>query len=296
MKKFIILFVILAFLSLSSEELYGEDNSFPLKITDMAGRAIILENLPQRIISLSPSSTELLFYLGLSQRVIGVSSDCNYPPQALKKCHIGDINISLEKLIELQPDLIVAEKGLWDDLAYQCEPLGLPMIFLNSTNIEGIYSSILLLGEATGEVEVSCQLVNSLEKEILFLQQKISDSSLKSPPKVFVEIWNEPLMTVGNKSFINDIISLSGGQNIAGDINRDIIPISNEWVLERDPELIIVTTPGHKETVLSRPAWQDIYAIKNYNVYEVDPDIFVRPTPRVIIAMRQLAYYLNSGN
>ncbi|HPZ06994.1 MAG TPA: cobalamin-binding protein [Candidatus Eremiobacteraeota bacterium] len=290
MKK-VILYYLLLFFTLSFGVIRTKD-TFPLELTDAYGRKIILKSLPQRIISLSPSSTEMIFYLGLSEKLLAVNSQCDFPPEALKKQKIGDVNLNIEKLVELHPDLIVTEKGLFDNLIYQFDSLGLPVLFLDAGNMEGICNSILLLGKATGEIKVSHQLVNSIKERIEEIKIILPNTR---KIRVFVEIWPDPVMTVGKKNFINDIISLAGGVNIADDIESNNIQINSEWVLKRDPEVIILTTPGTKARVYKRPAWQEITALKSGRVYEIDPDIMVRPTPRVLIGIKQIAHWLYPG-
>ena len=283
----IIIYIFLTALVFYPPVLYGKEAGFPVEITDGAGRRVVIKKTPERIISLSPGTTELLFYLGLSEKVVAVTTSCNYPPQALFKDKIGDINPNIEILMSYDPDLIVAERGLSDELVYQCDALGLPIVFLNSKDMRGIFSSITVLGKATGETEIAEELKVSLEGEIEKLKEKISEENER--PRVFVEIWCEPLMTVGGKSFINELVELAGGVNIAGELDNNNVTITGEWVLEKDPEVIIVTTPGYKKKVLERPGWQDISAVKESRVYEIDPDIFVRPTPRVIIGIRKIS-------
>ncbi len=285
MKKFLL---ILCTLFIFSMTLLSGKDLFPVTVTDSSCRKITVTSQPQRIVSLSPSITELLFYLGLSEKVVAVAGHCDYPHDALKKPTVGDVNLNIEKLIEFHPDLIVADNGLSDNLLSCSNSLGANVLFLDSTDMDGVFNSIILLGKVTGETGVSHQLVNSLKQEIEGMRKKIPRKKIK----VFVEIWPEPLMTVGAKSFINDIITLAGGINIAGDMEKNDIQISSEWVVEKDPHVIIVSTPGTRERVMSRTAWQKISAIRGKHVYEIDPDIFVRPTPRIIMAIRQIALWL----
>jgi iron complex transport system substrate-binding protein len=258
-------------------------------LTDSSGRKITVKSQPHRIVSLSPSITELLFYLGLSEKVVAVAGHCDYPPDALKKPKIGDVNLNIEKLLEFHPDLIVADNGLSDNLISRSDSMGATVLFLDSKDVDGIFNSIVLLGKATGENEVSHQLVNSLKEQVKDIREKFPPKKTK----VFVEIWPDPLMTVGAKSFINDIITLAGGINIAGYMEKNDIQISSEWVVEKDPQVIIVSTPGTRDRVIFRTGWQEISAIREKHVYEIDPDIFVRPTPRIIMAIRQIALWLN---
>lgn len=281
--------LIVSILFIFSVTLSSGKDIFPVILTDSSGRKITVKSQPQRIVSLSPSITELLFYLGLSEKVVAVAGHCDYPPDALKKPKIGDVNLNVEKLLEFHPDLIVGDSGLSDNLISRSDSLGTNVLFLDSKDMGGIFNSIILLGKATGEIKVSHQLVNSLKEQIEYIREKVP----RKKTKVFVEIWPEPLMTVGAKSFINDIITLAGGINIAGYMERNDIQISSEWVLEKDPQVIIVSTPGTRDRVMSRTAWQHISAIREKHVYEIDPDIFVRPTPRIIIAIRQISLWLN---
>jgi len=286
MKKIILIVSILFIFSVT---LCPGKDLFPVTVTDSSNRKITVQSQPRRIVSLSPSITELLFYLGLSEKVVAVAGHCDYPPCALKKPKVGDVNLNMEKLIEFHPDLIVADNGLSDNLLSCSDSLGANVLFLDSTDMDGIFNSIILLGKATGETKLSNQLVVSLKEQIENIRKKVPRKKIK----VFVEIWPEPLMTVGAKSFINDIVALAGGINIAGDMEKNDIQISSEWVVEKDPQVIIVSTPGTRDRVMSRTAWQQISAIREKHVYEIDPDIFVRPTPRIIMAIRQISLWLN---
>jgi len=280
---------VLSILFIFSITLSSGKDVFPVTLTDSSGREITVKSQPQRIVSLSPSITELLFYLGLSEKVVAVAGHCDYPPDALKKPKVGDVTLNIEKLLEFHPDLIIADNGLSDNLMARSDSLGATVLFLDSKDMDGIFNSIILLGKATGETKVSLQLVNSLKEQVEDIRKKVP----LNKPRVFVEIWPEPLMTVGAKSFINDIITLAGGVNIAGDMKKNDIQISSEWVVEKDPHVIIVSTPGTGERVMSRKAWQQIFAIRKKQVYEIDPDIFVRPTPRIIMSIRQISLWLN---
>jgi iron complex transport system substrate-binding protein len=265
--------------------------SWPITVKDCSGRDVVIKSKPERLVSLCPSATEMLFYLGLSDEIIAVTDRCNFPPQALNKNRINGLSINTEGLMAFNSDLIVGQKGFTrEELVKQADKFDLPLILLKGDNFQGIIESIALLGSATGETSVSKQIVQSMTGHMKKIKKK--NSSRKNKINVFIQIWDDPLMTAGNKSFMNDIISMAGGINISGNMKKDYFQISSEWVIENNPQAIIFAHPEGKKRALDRNIWRHIEAIKDGKICEIDPDILVRPTPRLIIGIELINYWL----
>jgi len=272
---------------------------FPLTITDSLGRDVVISKQPETIISLAPSNTEILFALGLGDRVIAVSEYCNYPPEAQDRTKIGGFStVNIEKVVDLKPDLVLATCGVQEAIVEELERLGLTVIALDAKNIEDVIKNIRLVGKATGQLEIAEELARRLEQRIKAVTDKTRDLPDNQKPKVFYEIWNDPLMTVGPGTFIHHLIHLAGGVNIALDSKTEYPVYNLELLIERNPEVIIISL-GHGssttsvEGVKSREGWQIIDAVKNNRVYNINADIIARTGPRIADALEEIAGYIH---
>lgn len=240
---------------------------------------------PQRIISLVPSITENLFALGVGDRVVGVTSWCDYPAEAATKTVIGDaFNLNLELLLSLEPDLVVGDSNLVAPVIEILEGFGLTILVVEPTNLAEVRESLVQLGDAVGAPEKGRELAAAMEKR---QDELVAGVELEEKVRVFVEIWNEPLMTAGPGSFIDELIVLAGGENIAQDADNPWPTFSEELVIDRDPQVVILTSFNLDE-VLRRGAWQEITALKTNAVFEVDPDLYARTTPRLLDALEEM--------
>lgn len=273
----------------------GTDIGFPMSITDGLGREVWLEKAPQRLISLAPSITENLYALGLGDKVVGVSAYSDFPPAAQAKPVVGDaFQLNYEEILILEPDLIIGDAQLVKNYMTKLEELGLPVFAINPINLQEVMDSLLLLGRATGTMEEAQRVVGEMQEKIQSVQVAVEDLPAQDSPLVFVEVWDEPLMTCGPGSFIQELIELAGGQNLAADADGAWVEYSSELVVERDPDIILLTMP-YKEELMARSAWQGIKAIREDQVVEVDSDPFVRTTPRLADALVDLAIILHPG-
>lgn len=246
---------------------------------------------PQRIVSLAPSITENLFALGVGDRVVGVTSWCDYPREAASRVIIGDaLNLNLELLLSLEPDLVVGDSTLVQSYLEKLKELGVATFVVGPTTVAEVQASLVELGEAVGATERGLELAEHMNSR---LTELVESTERSRKIRVFMEIWNEPLMTVGPGSFMNELIVLAGGENIAGDAPSPWPVFSEELVMERDPEVVILTSYNLEEA-LSRPAWQVTTAMKNGDVYEVNPDLYSRTTVRLLDALAELIEILDA--
>ncbi|NLL41833.1 MAG: ABC transporter substrate-binding protein [Firmicutes bacterium] len=257
-------------------------------------QAGVVQAAPERIVSLAPSITENLFALGAGERVVGVTSWCDYPEQARQKTVIGDaMNLNIELLLSLEPDLVIGDSTLVASHIETLESLGIPVFVIGPSTVAEVQASLVELGEAVGEKENGQRLAEAMELRLAELAAGVRRTE---KTRVFMEIWNEPLMTVGPGSFMHELIVLAGGRNIAEDSPTPWPVYSEELVIERDPEVVILTSYNLAEA-LSRSAWQVTTAMKNGDVYEVNPDLYSRTTPRLLDALAELIDILDrAGN
>lgn len=289
---FIILFVTIAGVYWTTRPVEIPEASYPLAVRDDIGRAIEIGTEPKRIVSLSPGNTEILFALGLDDQIVGVSDYCNYPAKAKEKQKVGGFaTVSIEKVVSLQPDLVLATGGVQLRTVDRLEELGIKTLVVSPKTVEDILKDIELVGKITNKNNEAVSLVEEMTNRIRFVRS--ATWQLKSTPRVYYEIWHSPLMSTGQGTWINELIDLAGGKNIFSDSSDPYPIISSELVIERDPEIIIIKR-GYmggiaKEDIERRPGWSRITAVKTGRIYEINEDILIRPGPRIIDGLEALA-------
>ncbi|HUU63884.1 MAG TPA: ABC transporter substrate-binding protein [Dehalococcoidia bacterium] len=270
-----------------------------LEITDDHGRTVTIADIPERVISLAPSATEILFALGVGDKVVGVTDYCDYPEELVEKIDTGEIQkvgapfpgFNLETIVDLKPDVVFAIGATVPDYVYDLDELGIPAIVLNAKDIDGIFHDIELVGEVSGKEEEAEVLVADLGDDIDEIVAKVSGVSIRA---VFygVDVSNPALLwTAGNGTFIDALIALAGGVNIAGDLEG--WPTYNlEDLVDTNPDIIVlggalwgVSTAD----VVSKPVWEDLDAIKNERIFAIDDTTLVRPGPRIAEGLELLA-------
>jgi iron complex transport system substrate-binding protein len=264
----------------------------PIVIIDQLGRTVTLNTLnPQRIVSLSPSNTEILFALGLNERIAGVTDYCNYPPEAKNKPSIGAYDTpNIEQLIALNPDLVLVTEVHEAKIIPQLESKGIAVIGLKPKSVNEVMASISLVGNATGKNKEAAKLTADLQERIGHVTNKTIKLADTMKPKVFYIIWHEPLWTAGSGTMHDELIQMAGGVNIAHNLSW-YADISLETVIEANPEVIIAGVnmgTGEDAPLLyaqTEPRLKDTDALKNNRVYSLDMDIVSRPGPRIVDAM-----------
>lgn len=261
----------------------------PLQITDDRGETLTFAQAPNRIVSLAPNVTEILFAVGAGDKVVGVQDFSTYPPEAMELPKVGGFPLNFELIASLEPDLCIgADITSPDDIA-RLEELGLSVMVVNRTDLEGIFENIELVARAAGVEQAGRELADSLRADLQALTDTIQTT--QTQPRVFVEL-DETLYTVGPGSFIHPLIELAGGQNIAADADNPYPQLSAEQVIAKDPEVIVLADAAYgvaPEQVKARPGWEQITAVKNGAVYPIDGDIISRPGPRILEGLKALA-------
>ncbi|HOK55343.1 MAG TPA: cobalamin-binding protein [Armatimonadota bacterium] len=241
---------------------------------------------PQRIVSLVPSHTEILFSLGLGDKVVGVTRYCNYPPEAAKKPKIGDMNVDMEKIVALKPDLVLAHSYLNDNEIKRLKSYNIKTIATDPKTFADVTSDIRTIGNATGCIDRAEKLAASMEKTI---------ESFKSQPRtdhqkrVLVVVQVNPLWVAGPETFIDEMISYLNGKNVAYDAESGFKQFSLEKAFARDPQLIVVTRKEDKVHFDTSAVWKKTSAVKDGKVVVIDPDLIFRPGPRLVKGLEQLA-------
>ncbi len=272
------------------EENDGVDKGgFPVTIVDSLGREVTVEAEPQKVISLSPAITEILFAIGAEDKVAGVTEYCDYPPEALEKTKMGSFESpNLELIIETDPDLIFVAAGIQVEFVKQFDELGYKVIVLDAERLDQVTGNIELAGKVTGCLEQAREVVNDMENRIAAVKDKVS--SAKCRPAVFFEVWDNPLMTAGPGTFIDDMITTAGGENIAGDLTERYAEFSREVLMVRDPDIYIINSHAHTpEEVKKRPGYSGLKAVQNNRVYSIEDDLVTLPGPRIVEGLEQVA-------
>ncbi len=267
---------------------------FPMQITDDLGRLVTIKEAPQRIVSLAPAVTETLFALGLGDKLVGVTNYCDYPAEAKTKPKVGGFSTpSAELVVAAKPDLVLATT-INENYVPQLEQAGLTVVTIESLNLEQVLENIRLIGQVTGASDAANNLTADMQKRIDSITTKVSGLPDEQKPAVYFEIWPDPLTTGGSKSFVNSLITMAGGKNIAGDVEQDWVNLSPEMVLARDPKVAILCHHGSSlqtvEQFKSRKGWEQVSAIKNNRIGLVsDENTVVRTGPRVVEGFEYIA-------
>jgi iron complex transport system substrate-binding protein len=244
---------------------------------------------PKRIISLAPNLTEILFAIGAGDKVVGVSNYSDFPDEAKKKQKVGGFfNPSIEEMFVLDPDIVLVARGTPLSVINKLKSLGLAVYSSDPHSIKDIYNLIITVGKITGNITESLELVNSMKNEEKLIKAKTDSIPHGNRKKVYVEMWNNPKISVGKDTFINSLITEAGGINIAVKVKGNWPVMSDESVIQANPDVIILLYPGNINEIKKRPGWENLNAVKNNRIYVENPDIFERPGPRIIQALKLL--------
>jgi iron complex transport system substrate-binding protein len=260
-------------------------------VTDDAGRQITLEQAPEKIVSMAPSNTEILFALGLGERVVGVTTYCDYPDETADVAKVGDsYSPDYEKIISLEPDLVLAVGTADSELVKGLEGYGLTVCVLQAETVAQVPDDIELVGQVTHAGKAAKTVADDVRARIKTVSDRISGTAPADRPVVF---WclDDLLWTVGPGSFVNDVIAIAGGQNIGATLGQAYGQFSLESLLEADPGVIIIPIldPAVPGKLAQLDGWETLTAVKSGRVYQIDPDIVSRPGPRIAEAVEKVA-------
>ncbi len=242
-----------------------------------------------RIISLAPSNTEILYALGAGNQIVGVTTFCDYPPEAKVKTKVGGwVNVDYETIKSLNPDIIVTSTIVQEKIAEKCKELGFDVLHLDPKNLSEVFDTIHKLGKLVAKESVAEFIVNKVRSKIVEI--KNLTENIKMRPRVYAEEWHRPPFVCGN--WIPELITIAGGISlIEGGRSREV---TAEEIQKFDPHYMIVTWCGFKdraqtETIKFREGWENIYAVKNDRIFIFDDSYLNRPGPRLVEGLGMLA-------
>ncbi len=247
-----------------------------------------------RIVSLAPSITEILFALGLGDSVVGATEYCTYPPEAQKIPRVGGFTTpNIEKILALSPDLVIGNEGAPAAVRTTIERSRARVLELRRIqSFQDMFDVVLGIGAATGTAEKARLLVAQIKADIESAAAPCRGIPVEKRPRVFVEIWYDPMRTVGRRSFIDELIVRAGGVNVAHEIDRDYPEISPEKVIEWNPDVIVIAymaQAGSVESLSKRIGWSNISAVRNGRVINDISGHVLKPGPRLAEGVKMLA-------
>ncbi len=271
----------------------GEQTPVINYVFDDLGRLVAINGTPQRIISLAPSNTEILFALGLGDKVVGVTNYCDYPPEALNKTKVGEYaNPDIEKIVALNPDLILAGYGNPIEVVYTLAGLGLTVFGIKTTGLDDLLNDIRRVGEITEKAVEAQALTSAMESRIQAVTNQTEESEQR--PRVFYIVWGgegSALWTAGSGTFINELIEKAGGVNICQNITG-YAEISLENVLASDPEIIITSELSY-DWAQNATELASTNASQSGRIYTCDDNLVQRPGPRLVEGLEWFAHFIH---
>jgi len=249
----------------------------------------------KRYIITSPEIAEIIAILEGTHNIVGVTLECDYPRDLQNKTKVGNFGkVDFEKIISLEPTMVFTSGLEQELLTTELQKLQIPTKQFYPRSIEEMLSSIREIGAIIGQEKRAEFVADSLFKEISSISSRLNTKS----PKVYVEIYNQPIMSVSDSSFIGEVIQLAGGDNIFSDLPRDYSRVNPEEVIKKNPDIIIVTYPHDSavQDIKQRKGWEVVSAVKNDMIFttdDIDPDIIIRATPRIVSGIKTIKQIIN---
>jgi iron complex transport system substrate-binding protein len=260
---------------------------------DDLGRKIEVPAKIERVVSLAPSLTENVFAVGAGEKLVGVTSYCDYPAEAQKIPKIGDtINPNLETIIAQKPQLVlVTTASQIESFTARMEDRGIAVFVTNPKSLEDVLRNLRQIGELLGTAEKSEQLVRNLEQRVSDIENRVKN---EKSVRVFVQISPEPF-TIGRDSFVTDLIARAGGESVTKNVAESYPRISKETALASQPEAIILSSGDAMSEGNSRPAeiFKESPAVKNGKVFKINGDLIARPGARLVNGLEEIARALH---
>lgn len=287
---------IVPFILLFSATLFADQMK---TLKDALGSSFTIASPPKKIISLAPNITEILFALGLGNKIVGVTRYCDYPPNALEKEKIGGmVDPNLEKIKDLNPDLIIGFRGNSLRILKRLKKLDLPLFVLEmGRDIESVFLVIRKIGVLTQEEKRAERLIQSMKKKYNEIHKALQN--VENEPKVFFSLHGMGLWTCGKGSFLDDLVRKAKGVNIAGKIQRKWLHLNREQLIHQNPEIIIIISKSQEEFDRAKKwikkvkPFERLMAVAKDRIYFLDENIATRPGPRFIDALAELARILH---
>jgi len=265
--------------------------TYPVTVTDDDKNTVTIAKEPTRIVSTAPSNTEILFALGLGGRVVGVSSLDDYPPAAKAIAKVGDSQANTESVMGRAPDLVVGYSGNEEALA-PIAKTGVPVLIFNPSSLAGIYANIDTIGRATGATLQAAALVAKMKAQVQAVVSTVAKTG--TSPTVFYAL-DDTLWTAGPGSFVDELIHLAGGTNVAdknaGPATKAYFQLAAEQLVALNPDVVLLPETTFKSVAqfTGDPRFASLTAVKNGRVLLINDVIITRPGPRVAEGLKALA-------
>lgn len=262
---------------------------FPVTLVGADGAKVTLSAAPKRIVSLAPSNTEILFDLGAGKSIVANTTADDWPAQAKRLPHIGSVfTMSLESIVAQNPDLIVADRTINAKIILTLQHAGLPVLVVEPTNVATMYDAIRLLGRASGHVAQADDMIHRLQQRFAAIRKAVKGATTRKRVLVMYDV--SPIYTSGPNTLIDDIITISGGRNIA----KSNAPIGSEEVIQAQPD-VIICDPNLEPRIAQLPAWSGaVPAVQNRAYFHTSPGAtLIRPCFRLAAGADELARYLH---
>lgn len=248
-----------------------------------------------RVVSLAPSVTEIVFALGMGDCLVGATKYCDWPPQARQVERVGGFGTpNVERLLALRPDLVVAAGFERKEAIDILRGSGIRVLDVRIRNFDELFEAITTIGGGTGRTSQAGALVAAMRAELDAAARRCARVAPERRPRVFVEIWHDPLTTAGGPSFLNDLICRAGGVNVAADLPQSHPRVNPEKIIDWNPDVIVTAYMGRPGQMASQVAgrigWADVKAVRDGRIIDdIPPDLLLRPGPRLVEGVKTLA-------
>jgi len=285
-----LLFCVFNFTNCKSENQAVQIDLPTREITDDLSKKIKLPAQVDRAVSLAPNLTEIAFAVGAGDKLVGVTSYCDYPLEAQKIRRVGDtMNPNIENIIALKPQIVlVSTASQIETFTKTLDEQNIAVFVTNPNSLDDIYKSIFQIGEIFSREEKAGQVVDELKRRVAEVEDRTSTAKVE---KVFLQISKEQLFTVGRDSFITDLINRAGGISITSNVSTAYLPISKETALALNPDAIILS--DSEDNRKPNDVFKNSSAVKNGKVFRINADLISRPGPRIVDGLEQMARVLH---
>lgn len=279
-----------AFLAGCTQTADNTDQANLANVTDDIGREMMVRRDVARVVSLAPNLTEIIFAVGGGEKLVGVTTYCDFPAETSSIEKIGDtMTPNIEKIISLKPDIVfVTTASQLQSFSDRLKERSIAVYATDPNDLESIYRSIEDIGRLIGRRDPAEELVIDLRKRVARVESQLD---AEKTPAVFVQIDGESLFTIGKEAFITDIIRRAGGRSVTADLATDFPKISKESALAMNPDAIIISESEHNTE--PNEIFKNSNAVKNDRILRVKADLLSRPGPRVVDALEQIAKFLH---
>lgn len=268
---------------------------FPVTLTDAVDEEVVIEEEPEAIVSMIPSNTEIAYELGLGEKIVGVSDFANYPEEVADVEKIGGQEFNVEKIISLQPDLVLAHEsglGVGDEGLQQLRDAGLDVFVVNNAaSFEEVYDSISVIAQATGTMEEADGIISAMEVQVEEIEELAN--TIEEPKSVFLEVGSQPeIFTTGSGTFMDEMLTLINAENVAGEL-EGWVSMDPEAIVAANPDVIVTTEGAYVEDAVeqikSRSGFAEVTAVEEEAVYSLDSDMLTRSGPRLAEGLLEMA-------